>query len=236
MQEYYWDVNNRTRMGRYLTAVETDFINACLQHEPTVHSILDVGGGSGRFAIPLEKKGYRVVVTEVAALPLRWLKIRHPAAQAVLTSRDAIAWPIRAASVDWVLAIEIPLVERPWFWQECYRVLRPGGCVITVATNRDSYKGALYTIRPLLNRFLSSPEGKTWALRRDFYGQSAQALVRLLEAHRFRLEQALGFNWLPAGRRSELPLIPMLAALERALGLRRLAFYSPWVIFKACAC
>lgn len=233
MKEYYWDMQNRSRMGQYLTSIEADFIDQCLQQEPDVHTILDVGGGSGRFAIPLEKKGYRVTVTEVRSLPLWWLKKRSPSTDALLISPEACDWPIKDASMDCILAIELPVIKFHWFWQECYRVLKPGGFVVTCASNRNSYKEALYKTLPFLRPLLSK-QGKQRT--GSIYNLSAQTVLQLIEENNFQLEQALGFNWLPAGRSSEFWLIPWLATLEQSLGLRRLPFRSPWVLYKARVC
>jgi len=231
LEEYYLDRQNRTRVGQYLTTIEGDFISECLQQEIAVHSILDVGGGTGRFAIPLHNKGYQVTITEVQLLPLRHLKAKSPHIDAVLTSRQARFWPIKGFAVDCVLAIEVPMVYNAWFWQECRRVLRPGGIVILSVLNARSYKGALYKMRWILKPFLSE-RGKRWATGR-FYTMPARTVVQMLEAEGFRLCQAMGFNWLPAGRISDFSLIPLLATVEEKLRLRNLAFQSPWVILKA---
>ena len=235
MKEYRLDVLNRRRMGQYLTSVEADFIDKCLQQELNVHSILDVGGGYGRFAIPLENKGYRVTVTEVNSRPLRYLKARSPHTDAVLTSPQTRGWPIRDSSMDCVMVIEVSVVRFHWFWQECYRVLRPRGIVIAcLYSNSCSYKGALYRIRPILRPFLSK-KGKKWADRRS-YELSARTIVQMFEEDGLHLERALGFNWLPAGRGSNSFLVPLSAAIEQRLGLRDLAFQSPWVLVQARAC
>lgn len=229
--EWYVDKANRTRMGQYLTTVETELIDSFLKPESALRVILDVGGGSGRFAIPLEKRGYDVIITEVDWMPLSSLRQRQPAARALLTELDG--WPVRAHGVDCVLAMEIPVVYDEWFWRECGRIVRPGGLVITNIVNQDSYKGWLYKLRPWLRPLLSE-RGRRWADRK-MYDHTARSVVHCFERHGFRLDAAAGFNWLPMSRESQSPLIPALAGLERTLGLRQLPFQSPWVLFKARA-
>ena len=53
-EEYYPDFANSTIMGKYLTKKEKEFISIILEEEGLDNSLLlDIGGGSGRFAIPL---------------------------------------------------------------------------------------------------------------------------------------------------------------------------------------
>jgi len=214
--------------------IEASFIFGALREEPNVHSILDIGGGSGRFAIPLQKRGYKVTVIEVDLLPLSWLKIRSPDSKVLLSGRHADGWPVRDSSFDCILTIETPVVEFSWFWQECRRVLRPGGIIIFSDNNANSYKGAAYKIKPFLRRFLSE-KGKIWADQDGYYNMSAHEIIKLMEQDNFKLDKALGFNWLPIGRNSDFFLAPFYALIERALGLRKLALISPWVLIKATA-
>jgi SAM-dependent methyltransferase len=232
-REWYVDTMNRTTLGRYLTEIEMGALDNYLSAEPGIKTILDIGGGSGRFALPLRQRGYQVIVVEVDAEPLRNLRAHSREAAAVLTGIAPPVWPIGPASVDCVLAIEIPVIYSDWFWSESRRVVKPNGVVITNFVNKDSYKGMLYQLRPLLRPFLSNG-GKRWA-DRQMYDHSARDVERTLTAHGFRLDHALGFNWLPVGRSSDLSLIPLMGSIERGLGLRNLPYASPWVMVKARA-
>ena len=87
MKEYYMEVLARKQMGQYLSAIEGKFINGCLQRKEVIHHILDVGGGSGRLAIPLHHEGYQVMVTEIHPLALHRLKLQFPNIDCVLTGR-----------------------------------------------------------------------------------------------------------------------------------------------------
>ena len=59
--KYVWDQNNPegyyNRMGFYKTQIELQFITNNLNKNS---SILDLGGGSGRFALPLIKQKHEV--------------------------------------------------------------------------------------------------------------------------------------------------------------------------------
>lgn len=231
MNPYYWDVQNRTRQGQYLTSVEDEFLTSCLKDKTSTRRILDVGGGSGRFAIPTDKKGFKVVVSEVNPLPLSWLKVRSPLTDAILVSPNISRWPVGTSTFDCVTAIEVPIVEKSWFWQECYRILKQDGFVIATTLNRASIKGILYRLKASLDLVQSRGEERWEGAR--FYTQSFSGMEKLFEQNGFKLERAIGFNWLPTSRSSEVASIPLLAEIEGKLGLRKLVSLSPWVIFKA---
>lgn len=230
MKEFQWDVRNRVRMGRFLTSTETQLIHECLRNEPDVHSILDVGGGAGRFAIPLETQGYSVTVMDIDLLALSWLKVRSSNTNAVQVSSQSRVWPIMDSAVDCVLSIEVPIVESSWFWQECRRVLKPTGIVIAWMTNKRSYKGMIYSMRRFIKSCLSMKFGE-WENR--FYIISVREATNLIEANEFQLRSVRGYNWIPGHRESDSFMIPLYAAIEQRLGLRKLASLSPWVLLKA---
>ena len=61
---YKWDINIHygTKGGKYKTEKQMSFVNKYLPKKKI--NILDIGGGSGRFAIPLEKIGHNLTVIE----------------------------------------------------------------------------------------------------------------------------------------------------------------------------
>jgi hypothetical protein len=131
------------------------------------------------------------------------------------------------------LAIEVPVIPtQEWFWQECRRILKPGGMAIIAMSNKASYKTTLNRLYTSL-KYLRGKGPKPGAESIEFYILSARDVVQMLAKSDLRLEQTLGFNWLPLGRTSNSFLVPALAAVEQGLGLRRLPFQSPWVLLKA---
>lgn len=220
--EYYWDRANGTRMGHYLTQVEGQFISHSLAHYPTVKTILDIGGGSGRFAIPLHRQGYRVLVAEADHVPLGKITPRMPDLPCIRISPTAQKLAIASQSIDCVLCIEVPaLVDHAtWFFAECHRVLRKEGLVIFTAHNGWSYKS-------LAKKFV----------RRDkqFYSASLLYTHKRLQHARFLPVWEQGFNWLPATRASNNGLIPLAAYLEQRFPIlsTHLVWLSPWVLILA---
>lgn len=105
---------------------------------PPPARLLDVGGGPGRYALPLADAGYEVELVDVLE--------PHVDQARAAGVRDAVVGDARAlhaddASVDAVLLLG-PLyhltdrAERVRAWSEAARVLRPGGVVVGAAISR----------------------------------------------------------------------------------------------------
>ncbi len=227
MQEYKWDIKNNSRMGRYLTDLESCFVRHALNSCPNVHLILDVGGGSGRLALPLAEGGYRVIVTESDVRPLSTIRHTNQIIEAILVGSRSKCLPFRSSSVDCIIAIQIPFLNQPWFLSECCRVLAPHGFVIFNTANAHSYKGFLLRLQTRLCPRVCR------AQTRNAYTVSIPDIMRLVESHGLQIEEMVGYNWLPAQRASDARWIPLTASIEHHLGLRRLTHTSPWVLLKA---
>ena len=100
-------------------------------------SVLDVGCGTGAVALAIARRsGARV--TGIDLVPRQVESARARAGEAGLASRtsfvpgDATAMPFPDASFDHVYAIESAYhaADKPRFYAECARVLRPGGCFL----------------------------------------------------------------------------------------------------------
>jgi 2-polyprenyl-3-methyl-5-hydroxy-6-metoxy-1,4-benzoquinol methylase len=218
--EFFWDRGNATRMGQYLTRVEGQFIEEGLAAAPWARKVLDIGGGSGRFALPLHARGYHVVVTDADSVPLRLLTSHNPHVGRVLTSASAASLTVASQSVDCVLCIEVfGLSDQAcWFFPECHRVLREGGLLIFTAHNKLSYKGLLRRVRQ----------------ETRFYSRSIGDIRQRLRAAGFTVLREQGFNWLPATRLSNNRLIPFLGSVGKSMHMGSAAAqFSPWVLVLA---
>lgn len=223
---YYWDAAADTSMGRYLTNVETAFVSRALDSlTGALTCAVDAGAGSGRFTRLLTQRASNVIAIEVNPTVIESLAAIGENVTPMLVDENATQLPLRDGSAGCIAAIEVPdLAQRPWFWRESARVLRPGGRLVLTLQNGRSWKGLL--ARADRGRYRAR-------FGAEYYEMSFRELVAGLEAEGFAVEEASGFNWLPLRRGSDSPLVRPMAALERVLGLQSFAAVSPWVILSA---
>jgi SAM-dependent methyltransferase len=224
MEAFYWDLANTTAMGEYLTRTEGKFIARELRAQPWIRTIVDIGGGSGRFSVPLKSAGFDPCVFDVNPVPLAALGRRQPAVPAVLMSTRVQEWPLASDRADCLLCIEVPVVDDDAFLQQCHRVLRAGGLLIFTMLNRESYKGVA---KAVVHR------GRQTEYHGETYQHSLRGMRRRLRQSGFSVLRQQGFQWVPAERAANGKIVPLGAGLERLLGLHRLAAISPWVIIAA---
>ena len=217
-EEYYPDLANSTVMGNYLTKKEEELISAILEKKHLSDSLLlDVGGGSGRFAIPLHVKGRKVIVLDSSANALSSLKNKQNDLPIIRGNGEKL--PFKAGTFDVILVIETIeyITNKQSFLEECHTMLKEDGILIVTILNRLSYK-------------MLHPNRKK---RPEFYWTTYNKFRRSLILGGFAPEKAFGFNWIPANRSSNNSLIPYFAMIEYFLGLKNLPSISPWVIISA---
>lgn len=217
-EEYFPDIANSTIMGKYVTKKEQEFINLILEKEYLNNPILlDIGGGSGRFAIPLHSKGLNVIVFDSSANALQLL--RNKQRSIPIFRGDGEKLPFKKNTFDVILVIETIeyISNKDNFLEECRSALKEEGILIITILNKLSYK-------------MLHPNRKK---RPYFYWTTYNKFERLLRSKGFDIERSFGFNWTPANRSSNNFFIPYFATLEDILRLKYLPFISPWVIISA---
>jgi ubiquinone/menaquinone biosynthesis C-methylase UbiE len=106
--------------------------------------ILDAGAGTGRFSVPLLKRGHSVVLTELSLEMLKKAETKlkkYPAAEFVKSSVTNMA-EFKDASFDAVIMINAILDycgDHERALQEAKRVLKKGGVLIATVNNRFAY-------------------------------------------------------------------------------------------------
>jgi ubiquinone/menaquinone biosynthesis C-methylase UbiE len=199
-------------MGKYLTAVETVFINKAVDFSRT-EFVLDVGAESGRISLLTLNTKTNVVSIDIDRISLR--RLRQRTKQPYVIVADARCLPFKSGVFDAVFMIEVLdyIPQLGVALNDCNRTLKfDSSCVLSFG-NKSSFKGKLKGLK-----------GKP-------YLHSFKDLMYNLSKTGFVYKSAMGFNWLLFGRTSQNRLIPALAWLEWSIGLRRLRSYSPWVIF-----
>lgn len=94
---------------------------------------LEIGVGSGRFALPLRARGITIVGTDISGAMLRRLAANAGGRSPLpLAQADATAQPLRAQAFGSVLAVHVLHLIPGWRLavDEAMRVLRPGGALI----------------------------------------------------------------------------------------------------------
>ena len=119
----------------YLDSFEQEYILSLL---PDVHNkkILDVGAGTGRISISLSELGAKVIALDISAEMLKALKRKKSTITTVHS--DAESLPFEQNIFDCVVAtFMIVHLKNPLkFFDEAYRVLKPGGFLIVTNINQ----------------------------------------------------------------------------------------------------
>ncbi len=211
---YLWDIHNPdgygNRAGRYKTQIEHNFIARHLMADHK--TILDLGGGSGRFALPLMKEGYDVTVVDLSKDAIGLCKERGIANSFCMDIRQ---FPGR--EFDVVLAIELFLTTPPeQVFEIAFDKLRKDGLFVSVVSNRHSWRYRLHRLRKN---------------RSHNYGElSLDEFTALLQKHQFRIMSIQGFNWIPLTVNSDSVLVECFAHVERTFRLDRWLSQSPWLL------
>jgi len=220
----YWHRVATTRMGALVTGIEARFIEEALSSErPGV--VVDIGAGSGRLEYALTRWSAHVIATEMDDDELRRMEDDERVTPVVVAGLPSL--PLRDECVDWLTGIEAPAAtDEEWFPLECARVLRPGGGVVLSVYNARSHKGFVAGLRS----HRRTRSGVPWA--NLYYQKDLRAHIERWRAAGFTVQRKQGFYWSPLPRSSNSAWVAPLAMLERALGLRRLHRWSPWVLLE----
>lgn len=206
-------------MGRYKTAKELAFLRRHLSGSQL--SVLDIGGGSGRFALPLAGDGHRVTVVDISREALD--QLAHHGHPNVRTMHGDFGSANLETKFDAAVAMESLYYFTDHSFRDLFsRVrdhLKPGALFAFMQINSQSWRYQLHKLRGT-NRFPYKVTGP------DTY-------VSELRNAGFSVIGIEGFVWMPFGATSNSRAVPVFAALERALGLGRWITQSPWLLIAA---
>ena len=210
--ETHWETAAKTKMGKYLTNLETDFISRSIDLSKENITVMDVGAEAGRFSLLAANSKATVVSVDVNSYALKRLKLKTKKVNII--QADARYLPLKDEVFDVVFMIEvldyIPELEQAL--TECNRTLKPNGSSILSFGNKSSLKAKLKAM-----------QGKS-------YRHSYKKVMQCLSKAGFMVKRKRGYSWLPFGRTSQSGLVPVLSGCERIFGLRRVVRFSPWVI------
>jgi ubiquinone/menaquinone biosynthesis C-methylase UbiE len=210
--ETHWEMAAKTKMGKYLTDLETDFISKSIDLSKENISVMDVGAEAGRFSLYAANTKANVVSVDVNSYALKRLKLKNK--QVNIIQADARYLPLRDEVFDVVFMIEVLdyIPELCQALSECKRTLKPNSSSILSFGNKSSLKAKLKAM-----------QGKS-------YRHSYKEALQCLSLTELTVKRKMGYSWLPFGRTSQSGLVPVLASFERIFGFRRVVRFSPWVI------
>ena len=132
------------------------------EHAPGRRLVWDCGTGNGQAAVGLAEVFDEVVATNVAAEQIE-RAMRHERVRYAVASASSA--PLGASSVDAVVAATaVHWFDRPAFWAEARRVLRPGGLVAVWAYGGHD---AGERVGAVTKRFAAEVVGPFWSDRLD---------------------------------------------------------------------
>jgi SAM-dependent methyltransferase len=184
-----------TRTPRPLVTARTAAVWNVLHRELERHTgreltVLDVGGGTGGFAVPLAEAGHRVTVVDASPDALAALTRRAADAgvagrvHAVQGDGDALAGLVAPASVDLILChAMLEVVDDPaGVVAAITAALRPGGAASILVAGRAAavLNKALGGHLDVASALLHDPDGRTGprdTLRRRYDAEGAAALL-----------------------------------------------------------
>lgn len=212
--ETFWEEAARTKMGSYLTKIETEFFREAINN-PDYKLVCDVGTGAGKFTLIAVEKNLETISLDIDLHGLKRLRLKTKKTQ--LIQADARALPLKAGFADAVFSMEVVdyIPELDQVLNECSRISKKGSGLIFSFGNQSSLKSKIRNM-----------QGKN-------YMHSYKGAILDLNKTGYKIIRKKGFNWLPFNRTSENKLIPFLGKLERICGLRKIVRYSPWVLINA---
>jgi ubiquinone/menaquinone biosynthesis C-methylase UbiE len=211
-KETHWEKAAKTKMGTYLTQLESNFILKNTDLSRKNLTVLDVGAEAGRFSMFAAENHATVISIDIDSYSLKRLKAKT--SQVNIIRADARKIPLKDGVLDVAFMIEVLdyIPELQQSLVDCNRTLKKDGVCIISFGNKSSYKAHLRKAND------------------KFYIHSYGGVTRNMPETGFKVKSKVGYSWLPFGRVSQSRFIPFLAWLEGVFGLRKLVRYSPWVM------
>jgi ubiquinone/menaquinone biosynthesis C-methylase UbiE len=103
-EEAHLEKAAKTRMGKYLTQVETDFIFNSIAPSQ-MHTIMDVGAEAGRFSLLATDTNATVIGIDIDSHGLKRLKLKTKRVNVIQTGARKI--PLKDETFDAIFMIEV---------------------------------------------------------------------------------------------------------------------------------
>jgi predicted TPR repeat methyltransferase len=214
---YNWDVQSayNNRSGKYKTSVQMRFILDNMNGK--TEKILDIAGGSGRFAIPLLEYSKDITVIDINETAIELLKERNGNVKAIC---DDFMKANVNGTYSLILCIEALGYFENWeqYFKKIFSLLDKDGRFIFTYTNPSSWRFFLRNIK------------RKFSATNRYTDMNLTALKQLLHQCGLEIEVMKGMNWMPLPVRSNSLLVGPLAFSERIFQLNKWYSQSPWLL------
>lgn len=204
------------RMGVYKTERHLGFIQKFLG--PRSSTILDLGGGNGRLALPLAHLGYKVTVVDVSAEALGLLSTESQV-QIDCVESDIMAFETDR-KFDVVLTVDCVKYLTHASLEEVFLKVRgllaDDGVWIFSDMNTRSWR---YYLRGLMGR--GHPR---------YNIDTTAAYLSICERAGFKVSEMSGYCWMPLFWNSNSRLVRVFKGIEELFGLGKWTAQSPWLL------
>lgn len=158
---------------KFLDSFENGEI-AVLLGDLSAKKVLDAGCGSGRLIKILRERGAKITAIDISEKMLARIRKKYPDVEVVRS--DARKMPFKSDYFDVVIAafLIVHIKNLDEFFEECYRVLRPGGKLIVTNINQ---------------RRAPKLETKNGEIVIESYYHRPKDVVRSLESAFFKIEK-----------------------------------------------
>ena len=217
---YNWDYLDKktynNKVGKYKFKKEFNFIlNSGTGH---FEKILDVAGGSGRFAIPLSEYAKQIIVLDADENALQLLQQRKPEIDIILGDFVQVALNEKFSFIQCIEALGY---FQDWeeFFLKIRKLMTDDARFVFTYQNPQSWRFFLRKIKHWKVGFYAYKE------------MNLMELYKLLNTCGLEIVEMQGMNWIPLPLASNSKLVPVFEIIEHLFCLRRFYSQSPWLLF-----
>jgi ubiquinone/menaquinone biosynthesis C-methylase UbiE len=216
---YLWDVSNKVtynnRTGLYKFQKEYSFIKRHLNKQSI--KVLDICGGSGRFALPLLNTVDSITVLDINQ---EAIDILNQKASNIKTYCCDFMNFESNIKFDFVILIEAIgyFDDKELLFENINKLLNSNGLLIFQVTNPKSWR---YFLRKLKNIFK----------KRTLYSEpNINDLLKILNNKNFEIVEIEGMNWIPLPLSSNSIFVEFFIWIESLFKLNKWINQSPWLM------
>jgi len=217
---YNWDYLDKkaynNKVGQYKYKRQFRFIKN--NGRNNFDKILDIAGGSGRFAIPLSKFSNKITVLDLNADALQLVRQRE-------SSIDTINGDFLKTEINDTFSLILCIEALGYFqnWEAFFNKVRPlildDGRFIFTYQNPGSWRFQLRKLRH-------------WKKGPAAYNEmDLSQFKKLLNTCDFEIEKMEGMNWIPLPLSSNSKLVFFFEKIEKILRFTKWYTQSPWILF-----